>query len=262
MDAYFRRGEPPPNSIVTRIDYTDNPYFDETALPAEMALMRANNPARYGHVWLGDYDVSYQSKVFTNVTIGRVEVPPNTPPRYGLDFGFSTDPSFVVKLYVLEASRQIYIAAEASGRVTMDQLPGLITSVVRDPGDLVKADGSQPGTIEFLRSRGFGVVAARKGPGSVREGVMFLQGYQLVIDPNCEAMRNEARLYSWPVDRLTGQVIPGVNPIDANNHGIDCARYAIEDLIIDAPLADDDDGVLLVPMWKTYPSDLPWHRRR
>ena len=41
VDAYFRRGEPPPNSIVARINYTDNPYFDETALPAEMELMRA-----------------------------------------------------------------------------------------------------------------------------------------------------------------------------------------------------------------------------
>ena len=142
--------------------------------------------------------------------------------------------------------------------------PSLLESVVHDRGDLVRADSSQPGTIEFLRSRGFGVVPARKGPGSVREGIQFLQGYQLVVDPTCEQMRNELRLYSWPTDRLTGMVIAGVNPIDSHNHLIDCARYACDDLIIDAPLEDDDSGVLLLPTWKIQnqrvPPPLPRHR--
>ena len=75
----------------------------------------------------------------------------------------------------------------------MDQLPGLIDfRRPRSRRSDQRRQFSQPGTIEFLRSRGFGVVAARKGPGSVREGIMFMQGYQLVIDPDCEAMRNEA----------------------------------------------------------------------
>jgi phage terminase large subunit len=263
VDAYFRRGDPPPDAIVTKVSYIDNPFFDETALPAEMVLLRNSNPERYRHVWLGEYDTRYESKVFTNVTIGRLEVPVDTPPRYGLDFGFSTDPSFIVKVYVLPDSR-IYIAAEASGRVTMDQLPALIASVVRDPGDLIRADSSQPGTIEFLQSRGFGVTPARKGQGSVREGITFLQGFELVIDPDCEAMRNEARLYSWPTDRLSGQVIPGVNPVDANNHGFDALRYATEDLITDAPLAVDDGGVMLLQMWKPTVSrrdELYWFER-
>jgi phage terminase large subunit len=190
VDAYFRGRSPPPNAIVTRVDYTDNPYFDDTELPAEMLLLQQNNPERYRHVWLGEYDTRYESKVFTNVTIGRPEVPVNCPPRYGLDFGFSTDPSFIVKVYVLDPTRQIYIAAEASGRVTMDQLPALIASVVRDPGDLVRADSSQPGTIEFLQSRGFGAVAARKGQGSVREGITFLQG---LSDRDRSELRSDAQ---------------------------------------------------------------------
>ncbi len=261
VDAYFRGANPPPNSIVVEVNYLDNPFFDKSALPAEMELMRKNNPERYKHVWLGHYDISYESKVFTNVTIGRPEVPPNTPPRYGLDFGFGADPSAVVKLYVIEATKQIYIAREAYGRVTMDQLPTLINSIVGDRGDLIRANSSQPGIIEFLRSRGFGAVGARKGAGSVREGVMLLQGYQWIVDPDCEQMRGELHRYSWPVDKLTGRVISGVNPIDANNHLIDCCRYACEDLITDAPLDDDDGGVLLLPLWRVDRSNEPWHRR-
>jgi phage terminase large subunit len=245
-----------------RVDYTDNPFFDETALRPEMELMQQNNFDRYKHVWLGEYDVRYESKVFANVTIGRVEVTPNTPPRYGMGFGFSTDPNFVLKLYVIDQSHQIYIAAEASGRMPLDQLPELVRAVVRDDGDLIRADKSRPETIDFLRSRGFGgIIPARKGKGSLRAGIEFLQGYQIVINPDCEAMREEARLYSWPTDRLTGRVIAGANPIPAYDHGWDSARYAIEDLITDAPLAEDDGGVLLLPMSKRDRSDLRWHER-
>ena len=74
------------------------------------------------------------------------------------------------------------------------------------------------------------MVAARKGPGSVRAGIEFLQGYEIVLDPDCEQMREELRLYCWPVDRLTGQVIAGVNPIDAYNHFADALRYATSNL--------------------------------
>ena len=150
VDKYFRGGEPPPNSIVTKIDYTDNPYFHETALPLEMTAMQKNNPARVPHVWHGEYDLSYETRVYPNVRMGRLDIPAGVPPRYGMDLGFSVDPSAVIKIYVLPAARKLYVAAEACGRVTMDELPSLLASVLSDPGDLVKVDSSQPGTIEFL----------------------------------------------------------------------------------------------------------------
>ena len=74
---------------------------------------------------------------------------------------------------------------------------------------------------------------AKKGPGSVKSGINFMQGYQILIDPRCEGMREEARLYSWMTDELTGKMLN--TPVDAHNHGFDAARYAIEDLLIDAP---------------------------
>ena len=113
-------------------------------------------------------------------------IPEDCPPRYGMDFGFGNDPSFVVKVYVNEYRKQIYIAAEASGRVAMDDLPMLVRSVIESDRDLVRADSSQPGTIEFLKRRGLNIVAAQKGPGSVKSGINFLQSYDIVIDPSCE----------------------------------------------------------------------------
>ncbi|MEY9493735.1 PBSX family phage terminase large subunit [Bradyrhizobium elkanii] len=251
VDAYFRGEQgPPPRSIVTFVDYTDNPFFYGTELANEMEVLKAGNFARYKHVWLGEYDTKHESKVFPNARIGRIVVPEDCPPRYGMDFGFGNDPSFVVKVYINEYRKQIYIAAEAHGRVAMDDLPMLVRSVIESDRDQIRCDSSQPGTIEFLKRRGLNVEAAQKGPGSVKSGINFLQSYDIVIDPSCEQMREEARLYSWMTDRRTQQILSV--PVDANNHGWDATRYALEDLSLegDDPVSDPHGGVIrLFKFW-------------
>ena len=268
VDAYFRGPNPPPNSIVTEVSYLDNPFFDDTAMPAEMEKLRRDNPARWAHIWAGEYDRNFESKVLTRVTVGRPDVPVNTAPLFGMDFGFSVDPTVIVKVYHLPATSQLYVAAEAYGsRVPTDRLPEMLASIVHDPGDLVMADSSRPETIDYLQNRGFGVVAARKGAGSIRDGIEFLQSFEIVLDPNCERAREELRLYSWPVDRLTGQVIAGVNPIGAHDHFADALRYSVSNLLAEAPLDADDGGVLWIPgptrrLERARRDDLPWHLRR
>jgi len=246
VDAYFRgQNGAPPNSIVTNVSYRDNPFFYDTELAAEMETLKRGNPDRFKHVWEGEYDLRHESKVFPNVRIAKVAINPDvTPARYGMDFGFGSDPSFVIKLYVNDQRKQIYFADEACGRVPMDELPRLVRAVVDNDRDLVKADSSQPGTIEFLNKRGLNVEGAHKGPGSVKSGINFLQGYDLIIDPKCENLREEARLYSWMTDRLTRKILSV--PVDANNHGWDASRYAVEDLSIEGgdAIVDPHGGVV------------------
>lgn len=248
VDKYFRSGKPPPRSIVTEVSYRDNPFFQNTEMPNEMQVLKDGNFARYEHVWEGKYDVSYETKVFTNVRVGRPDVPANTAPYYGMDFGFGSDPSFVVKIFVFPERKMLYIANEASGRVTMDQLPHMVRSVTREDGNLVKCDSSQPGTIEFLQSRGINAQPAKKGSGSVKTGILWLQGFEIIIDPNCEQMQEEAHLYSWMTDKLTGQALN--TPVDAYNHGWDATRYAVEDVAQETALDNDaDGGVLSLKLW-------------
>lgn len=74
------------------------------------------------------------------------------------------------------------------------------------------------------------LVAADKWPGSVEDGVAFLRSFeQIVIHPNCKHTAEEARLYSYKTDRLTGDVLPTL--VDKNNHAIDSIRYALAPLI-------------------------------
>jgi phage terminase large subunit len=252
VDAYFRHHEAPPNSIVTEVNYRDNPFFRDTEMGDEMEVLRRGNPDRFKHVWEGAYDLRHESKVFPGVRIGKIDIDPDkTPARYGMDFGFGSDPSFVVKLYVNDEKKQIYIADEACGRVAMDDLPGLVYGVVGiSSRELIKADSSQPGTIEFLRRRGLNIHGAIKGPGSIKSGINFLQSYDLVIDPSCEHLREEARLYSWQTDRLTGQILSA--PVDSNNHGWDAVRYAVEDLSIEGADASEDPYGGVMRLFKSW----------
>jgi phage terminase large subunit len=56
VDAYFHGPRPPDNAIVTHVDFRDNPFFADTAMPAEMEKLRNDNFSRYRHIWLGEYD--------------------------------------------------------------------------------------------------------------------------------------------------------------------------------------------------------------
>ena len=74
------------------------------------------------------------------------------------------------------------------------------------------------------------VIAAPKWPGSVEDGIAHLRSYrQIVIHSRCERLIEETRMYSYKVDRLTGDVLPVI--VDAWNHGIDAVRYALAPLI-------------------------------
>lgn len=246
VDDYFRGNDPkhkpgewerPPNSYVCEVGIEDNPFFYHTELVQEMEYMKRGNIARYKHIWLGDYDLDYEGKVFSDVVIGRVEVPEHIAPRYGMDFGFGSDPAAIVKVYVNFAQREIYVARENGGRLPLRNLPAAIDTVVDDRSDLIRADSSQPGTIDHLNSEGFNLIGAVKGPGSVKTGITWLQGFRIIIDPDCEQLREEARLYSWQKDRLTGKVLSV--PVDAHNHYWDAVRYATEDCQTEGQSTDD-----------------------
>lgn len=241
VDMYFRGAVTPPDSWIQQFFIEDNPYFYHTPLANEMWFMKQGNPLRYKHIWLGDYDESFDTKIFTNVEIGRVEVGDHIAPRYGLDFGFGAHPFACVKVYILEAERILYIAREAFGHgVPLRHLPSHIRTVIDDESDYIKADSAAPIEIEHLNANGFTVDGAKKGPGSVKAGINWIQGYKVVIDPDCENMRDEARMYTWQVDKVTKKRLNV--PVDAHNHGWDAVRYACEDYIMTANIENPDDS--------------------
>ena len=81
-------------------------------MPAEMEKLRRDNPARCPHM-ARRIRRQLRNQSLTRVTVGRLDVPLNAAPLFGMDFGFSVDPTAIVKVFHLPATSQLYVAAEA-----------------------------------------------------------------------------------------------------------------------------------------------------
>ena len=229
VDRRFRQ-TPPPRSAVVQVNWQDNPWFPEV-LAEQRAHNRANwEDGLYAHIWEGAYLENSQAQVFA----GRYEVRDFKPgdfwegPYQGLDFGFSQDPTAGVRCWVYDNC--LWIEYEA-GRVglELDHTPGLLRSEI--PGfekHKTRADNSRPESISHLCRHGLPLtVACSKGKGSVEDGIAHLKTYRRIyVHPRCVQTLRELRVYSYRVDRRTGEILTSL--VDADNHFVDALRYALE----------------------------------
>jgi phage terminase large subunit len=228
VDTMFRGSAgPPPDSILIPTNWRDNPFFPDV-LRKELEWDKRRDPAKHQHVWEGGYRLNTEAAVFKNWRIGSPEEFKDEPerPYYGGDWGYSQDPTVCVRLYI--EGRTLYIDYEAwEIGCEIDRTPALFDRV---PGARLwpmTADSARPETISYMRRNGYPkIVAARKGKGSVEEGVEFIKNYDVVIHPRCVHAIQEFTLYSYEVDPQIGRVLPTL--ADKFNHVIDSVRYATE----------------------------------
>ena len=229
VDSRFRKASPPRSAIV-QMNYSDNPWFPSVLDEQRQHQQRVLDPATYAHVWEGAYLQQSAAQVFRN----KYRIDEFTPgddwsgPYFGLDFGFSVDPTAAVKCWI--HNRKLYIEAEAGGvGVEIDQTADLVLEKMPDAAaHAIRADNARPESISYLKRNGLPrITACAKGKGSVEDGVAHIKSYdEVVIHPQCKATANEFLLYSYKTDRLSGDILPAL--IDDNNHYIDALRYALE----------------------------------
>lgn len=222
---------PPPNALVLEVNWRDNPWFPES-LKVEKDHLARTDPDAYLHVWEG----KPLSRSDVQVLRGKWCVQRFEPkeawdgPYYGMDFGFSQDPTHAVEAWRYENT--LYVRREARGiAVDIDRYPDLLSKFEGAHKHTLRCDCARPESISYIRQHGYPLaVAARKWPGSIEDGVAWLRSHdQIVIHPDCPAMAEEARLWAHKVDRLTQDIRPEI--VDANNHGMDALRYAMEPAI-------------------------------
>jgi len=146
--------------------------------------------------------------------------------RYGADWGFSIDPSVLVRCWI--DGKRLYVDHEAyMVGCEIDSLPALFMSVPDGEKWPIIADSARPETISYMRKHGFPkILPAVKGPRSLEEGVEFLKSYDIIVHPRCQHLIDELTLYSYKTDPLTQLVMPIL--ADKDNHVIDSLRYALE----------------------------------
>jgi phage terminase large subunit len=230
VDAFLRGPVLPPGAVVVRANYRQNPWFPDV-LRAEMEWDQARDPEKYAHIWLGEYERHSEARVFRNWRVEEFETPADATWYLGADWGFSIDPTVLVRCYL--QGRTLYVDRELyKVGCEIDHTPALFDTLV--PGApawarrwLITADSARPETISHVKRHGYPrIVPSVKGPGSVEEGITFLQSYDLVVHPRCVHTIDELTLYRYKTDPLTQAVLPVLE--DKKNHVIDALRYAVE----------------------------------
>ena len=221
----------PDNAKVIEVNFDDNPWFSE-----ELEEERQNDLKRdsdlYNHIWGG----ACLTRTDAQVLAGKWRVDTFTMPAevdggpyYGCDWGFSSDPMALGRCWI--NGNRLYIDQEAGGKEieikdfndTFDEIPGIKKHVIR-------ADNARPELISHMQTEGYRCIAADKWPGSIEDGITHLRSYdEIIIHERCVETAREARLWSYKVDKQTGDVLPVL--IDANNHWMDQLRYALAPLI-------------------------------
>lgn len=222
------RHDPPENAIVVEVNHDANPWFPEV-LKSDMERDFARDPDKAAHVWGGQYRSLSEARVFRNWRKGELHPPANVVWFYGADWGFSVDATAAVRCCMIGA-RTLYIDSEAYEVGTpTEALPALLSQVTDAAKWPMRADSARPETIDYVRRHGFPkLFPAKKGKGSVEDGVMFLQGLDIVIHPRCVNTLREFASYAYKTDPRTNEILPVIE--DANNHVIDALRYAVEGL--------------------------------
>ena len=225
VDHLLRGPNPPPDSIVLPVNYDDNPWFPNV-LRDEMEYDKRRDPDKFHHVWRGGYLSNSEAQVFRNWRVEEFEAPADAIHRLGADWGFSVDPTTLVRCHII--GRTLYIDFEAYrvGCEIMDT-PDLFMTVPESEKWPIVADSARPETISFMQKHGFPkIMSAVKGPKSVEEGIEWLKSYDVVVHPRCVHTIDELTLYSYKTDPLTGKILPILE--DKKNHVIDALRYACE----------------------------------
>jgi phage terminase large subunit len=253
VDKLLRGSSLPPGAIVIRTSWRDNPWFPDV-LKKEMLWDRGRDPEKYAHVWLGEYERKSEARVFKNWTIQEVEPPEDTIFRFGGDWGFSVDPTVALRSWLLDERTLVFDREAYRIGCEIDDIPKLFDGLecgcdytsprpCRHPEGHAMArlwplvaDSARPETISYLQRHGYPrIEAAIKGANSVKEGVIFLQGYNILVHPDCTHTIDELVHYSYKVDKDGTTVLPILE--DKKNHVIDSARYATESLR--RPVVDD-----------------------
>ena len=147
--------------------------------------------------------------------------------KRGLDFGYTNDPSGIIDVYEYNGGfifdEQLYQKG-MSNKALADFIQSLPS-----PQTLVIGDSSEPKSIDELRLYGVNILGANKGPGSINQGINFIQGQKISYTKRSTNLAKEYRNYMWLKDKSTDQYINKAQ--DFMNHLLDPARYALESYV-------------------------------
>lgn len=226
----FFDADPDEDILALTTNYMCNEWLDE-ADKKVFETMKKNNPRRYSVAGLGNWGIvdglvyeNWEEKEFNLEDIKKIK---GIRSAFGLDFGYTNDPSGLFCGMVDLKDKTIYVFDELykegmSNEVIYDEINKMGYRKER-----IRADSAEPKSIDRLRELGLSNIrGARKGKDSINNGIDYIQDFKIVIHPRCVNFLTEISNYTWAKDKFGKKIN---KPIDDFNHLLDAFRYAMED---------------------------------
>ncbi|SDJ76734.1 PBSX family phage terminase large subunit [Paenibacillus naphthalenovorans] len=221
-----------PNTLALTTTYKCNEFLgdDDRAL---FEWMREQKPKRHRVEGEGNWGIAegaiyenWREEEFDWLQIAKL---PGYKAIFGLDFGYTNDPSAFVAALVNKSLKKLYIFDEHYEHAMKNNE---IAEMIKRKGyakERIIADSSEPKSIDEIR--GYGIHRIRpadKGPDSVNTGIQYLQQYEIIVHKfRCPNVSMELSSYVWDQDK-SGRFLN--RPIDDFNHALDALRYAMEQI--------------------------------
>lgn len=199
--------------------YRDNPFLDEQ-IKNEIERLKETDEDYWRIYGLGERGMS-RATIFQ---FGTSEIPQEAKLlSYGLDFGFTNDPSAIVAIYQHGDNLYLDELLYRTGMTNRD-IHNHLQSLGLDRRDEIFADSAEPKSIEELHRFGWNVKPTAKGQDSINAGIDILKRHKLFATSRSNNLIKELQNYKWTEDK-NGNLLN--KPIDVMNHALDAARYAV-----------------------------------
>ena len=238
---------PDDETLALTTNYKCNEWLDKADLKV-FETMRKQNPRRYNVAGLGDWGIvdglvyeNWKEQEFELIkkadflamdeaerSLKNYVFREDVQSAFGLDFGYTNDPSALFAGFIDTNNKKIYVWDEMySAGLSNERIFREVQSMGYIKERIV-ADCAEPKSIDQLKGYGMKVKGAEKGKDSINNGIQFIQDYEIVVHPRCVNFLTEISNYTWDKDKLGNKLN---RPIDDFNHLMDAMRYALEKFI-------------------------------
>ena len=206
--------------------------------------MKTANPRKYDVAGLGNWGIS-EGLVYENWSVSKKEIKEKDSYKwksfFGLDYGYTNDPTAFVGFMANPIDKEIYIYAEFYEK---RMLNCHIAQRIKDMGfakERIRADSAEPKSNDDLRRLGIGrITPSVKGKDSILNGIAAINEYRITVAPHCKNMIRELSTYVYDdKHNERGQRMPK----DSENHLCDALRYAFEDVKFFHPQKENQQAV-------------------
>jgi phage terminase large subunit len=227
---WFEEGFNEKTTIIVHTTFKDNKFLPQDYIDA-LLEMEKTNPTKFKIYALGEFATldklifnNWKEECFDYRDILKENK--NITAVFGMDFGYTNDPTAFVCVLIDRVDKKLYIYDEFQQKgLTNDEIAKKIIEMGYQK-EIIICDSAEPKSIEELQRNGLTrVKAATKGKDSILNGIQYLQQFEIVIHPDCTHIIEEFKNYTWQKDR-DGIYIN--KPIDRYNHGMDALRYATD----------------------------------